>query len=349
MSNSDPGAGQPGAGQPSQILCPNCHGGNPPDATTCMWCGQPLSQARATPGPQPTMPMNRPLPPQQPPTQQYQQQYPQQPPIYPGQYPPPGAYPPAANVQVKKGGKPVWLFVVLGLLALCILIVVVFAVLANSAGKSLVNTINQAGTQIALTATAIDKNLSASADATDTAIALNSAGTEASVNATSTALAGEASSQPTNTAEASTSGENPTATTGSSSGNTTGTAGGIGSSAETDGLKITLNGVRRDAGNSIFKPDAGNEYLIVNLTFENTTTDTKTVSSLLSFSVKDDTGRNYTITFGPQVQGSADGTVEPGGKLRGEAVFEVPKDATGLVFTYTPFLIGSSVSFKLDK
>ncbi len=33
-----------------QVFCPNCHGGNPPTAQVCMWCGRPLPAAAPTPG-----------------------------------------------------------------------------------------------------------------------------------------------------------------------------------------------------------------------------------------------------------------------------------------------------------
>jgi len=40
MANNEPGPAK-------QIFCQNCRGGNPPDATICMWCGQTI----ATPAP----------------------------------------------------------------------------------------------------------------------------------------------------------------------------------------------------------------------------------------------------------------------------------------------------------
>jgi hypothetical protein len=123
---------------------------------------------------------------------------------------------------------------------------------------------------------------------------------------------------------------------------------GIGSTGQTGGLKITLNGIKRDSG-GFLKPKAGNEYLIVDLTFENTTSEKTTVSSLLSYSIKDSTGQEYSITFGPDIKKSADGDIAAGDKLRGESAFEVPKSATGLVFIYKPFMSGDEVRFKLDK
>jgi len=55
---------------PLQVFCWNCRGGNPPDATICMWCGQPLSARAALRPPLQTAPQPSPAipPPPQPPS-----------------------------------------------------------------------------------------------------------------------------------------------------------------------------------------------------------------------------------------------------------------------------------------
>lgn len=122
----------------------------------------------------------------------------------------------------------------------------------------------------------------------------------------------------------------------------------VGSTDETDGLKVTLNSVRHET-TGLVPAKAGMEYLIVNLTFENPGNEKKAVSSLISFSVKDDTGQKYTTAFGATTKSSADGSVAPGDKLRGETAFEVPKNATNLAFIYDPVLGGDPLRFKLDR
>ena len=97
MSYYGPNPVPPNAG--SQLLCPNCQGGNPFDAAVCMWCRQPIDRARVMQpyqqGGQPTVHIQ---PYQHPP--QYPQQYPQ-PQQHPQQYP--QAYQPQ---QVAQGGYP---------------------------------------------------------------------------------------------------------------------------------------------------------------------------------------------------------------------------------------------------
>lgn len=123
----------------------------------------------------------------------------------------------------------------------------------------------------------------------------------------------------------------------------------VGSSADTAGLRITLNEVRRSQGGNVFKPKEGYEYVIVNLTFENIDNKEHSVSSLLSAKVVDDTGQRYTIAIGVDTADIPDGTIAAGDKSRGELAFEVPTDATGLVYIYDPLFGGEPVRFKLDK
>lgn len=123
---------------------------------------------------------------------------------------------------------------------------------------------------------------------------------------------------------------------------------GVGSTAETGGLQITLNGVRHtDKG--IIPPKAGMEYVIVDITVANPGTEKKSVSSLISESAKDDTGQKYTIAFGSDAKAAAEGEVAPGDKVRGETSFEIPTTATGLVFIYDPVIGGDAVRFNLDR
>jgi hypothetical protein len=111
MSNYDPNQSAPRPGGPEQVFCPYCRGGNAPNAEVCRWCGRPM-----TPGA--TMPM----------------QQPQQPPAgyaptvrMPQDQPPPGyqqttqfSQQPPAQVNVQQARRPIWPWLVGGLVALCL-------------------------------------------------------------------------------------------------------------------------------------------------------------------------------------------------------------------------------------
>ena len=109
----------------------------------------------------------------------------------------------------------------------------------------------------------------------------------------------------------------PTAADDDSGSNNSGPAMAVGESGESDGLTITLNSVRRTTS-GLLAPDAGKEYLIVNLTAENTTKDEKVVSSLLNFSVRDAGGDTFSQSFTAGVETSLDGEVPAGEQLTGE-------------------------------
>lgn len=123
----------------------------------------------------------------------------------------------------------------------------------------------------------------------------------------------------------------------------------IGDSVKAGNLVFTVNSTRVDTGNEFIKPDEGNIYYIIDVTVENTGDKSENVSSLMMFKLFDSDGYNYNITFGPETKGQVDGEIAAGRKLRGELVFEIPKEATGLELEIDPTLFGSGkIIVKLD-
>lgn len=147
----------------------------------------------------------------------------------------------------------------------------------------------------------------------------------------------------------------PTQTSGSSSSASTPAAasqeGTMGKAASIDNFNLTVNSTRlEDTG--LLDPAAGNTYLIVNLTMENTTKDTQAVSSLLQFSVLDSTGKSYDISLTPnitQFDQTSTGNITAGAKVTGDVGFEVPKTASGFKFVYSPLLSNTKLAVTLDK
>ena len=123
----------------------------------------------------------------------------------------------------------------------------------------------------------------------------------------------------------------------------------VGETGDIDGLKVTLHSLRRTTKGALSNADEGKEYVILKLTFENTTAEEKVVSSWLQFVVKDDAGTEYKTDLLSDVKSTPDGTVPASGKLEGESGFQIPTSAKGLVFEFTPLLSDSKLQFKLDK
>ncbi|MDQ3706676.1 MAG: DUF4352 domain-containing protein [Chloroflexota bacterium] len=124
----------------------------------------------------------------------------------------------------------------------------------------------------------------------------------------------------------------------------------VGDTGESDGLEITVNSFRRTSS-GLLSPDAGNEYLIINMTAVNTTDEEKVVSSLLNFSVKDDggNGTDFNQSFTAGVETSFDGTIPAGDELTGEIAYEIPEDATDLVLHFDPILGGDELRWALEE
>jgi len=116
------------------------------------------------------------------------------------------------------------------------------------------------------------------------------------------------------------------------------------------GLSLTVTEVEEPKGDSLFTPESGNKFVIVRATFENSGSSSQTVSSLLQMSLRDRTGQSYSIDIKAAVLASEtlDGEVPAGGSLSGGAGFQVPVDATGLLFVFEPLFGGESVGVSLD-
>ena len=111
---------------------------------------------------------------------------------------------------------------------------------------------------------------------------------------------------------------------------------------------ITVNEVLYPAGDQFNKPNAGFKFLVVDITIENTSATAISVSTLLQMSVKDSSGQKFDVDLMASVASggsSPDGEIAPGEKLRGQVGFQVPENATGLVFVFDADVWGSGKVF----
>jgi hypothetical protein len=100
---------------------------------------------------------------------------------------------------------------------------------------------------------------------------------------------------------------------------------------------ITVNEIQYPTGDDFNKPNAGFKFLVVDITIENISTTAINVSTLLQMSVKDASGQKFDVDFSTSMAlggSSPDGEIAPGEKLRGKVDFQVPGNATGLVFVF---------------
>jgi len=102
----------------------------------------------------------------------------------------------------------------------------------------------------------------------------------------------------------------------------------VGETVNFDGLKITLNEARVEPGGDFDEPQ-NDKFVVVNLTAENTTDEEQVISSLMNVELRDSDGYSYNTTILVEgTKGQFDGTIEAGGKLRGEIPFDVSESDT---------------------
>jgi len=124
----------------------------------------------------------------------------------------------------------------------------------------------------------------------------------------------------------------------------------VGETAELNGLKVTVNEVKPVEGNQVMKPEAGKQFIVVNVTFENTTAKDVPVSSMLQMELKDDTGQAYSIDIGAMTVAGGkqpDGTIVAGDKLRGPIGYQVPVGAKGLQWIFKDVVGSGRVVFDI--
>jgi hypothetical protein len=115
-------------------------------------------------------------------------------------------------------------------------------------------------------------------------------------------------------------------------------------------LTLTVNAVEEPASNEFFKPDEGNQFVIVRATVSNSGSQGQPVSSLLQMSLVDGDGNSYDLDLIATVlaEETLDGEVPAGGSLTGGAGFQVPVGVSGLVFVFNPLIDGEAVGVALE-
>lgn len=122
----------------------------------------------------------------------------------------------------------------------------------------------------------------------------------------------------------------------------------VGDTAKVGDAEVTVHGFRLDQGDEFFGPDEGNVWLVVDVTVINTGGNSYALSSVLQTAARDQEGREHGIAFGPDLQGSLDGQIPPGDRLRGEIAFEVPTSQAGLQFVFKQAIGTAQARWNLE-
>lgn len=116
------------------------------------------------------------------------------------------------------------------------------------------------------------------------------------------------------------------------------------------GLTMTVLGLEEPAADDFLKPDEGNKFVIVRAVVENGGGEAQPVSSLLQMSLYDGAGNKYDLDIlaATLAEQTLDGEVPAGGSLEGGVGFQIPADASGLIFVFNPLIDGEPVGVALD-
>jgi hypothetical protein len=114
-------------------------------------------------------------------------------------------------------------------------------------------------------------------------------------------------------------------------------------------VRFTVTDIEYNSGQGeILKPEAGNEYLYLTITIENTGTEEEHISTAFA-TIVDSEGNEHDATFNVSFEDMLNVTVEPGTTVEGTMAFEIPQDATGLTFNYDPPLADNTLRIQLDR
>jgi hypothetical protein len=122
----------------------------------------------------------------------------------------------------------------------------------------------------------------------------------------------------------------------------------VGDTITGDDYSITLNSAQFSQADIFSSSPENDEYLILDITVENSSSEDNSLSSLLSFELQGSDAYKYQQALTAEKKGNLDGTVPAGGKLRGQIAFDVPS-LDSYTVTYKNSLFSDSVSFQVQS
>lgn len=119
----------------------------------------------------------------------------------------------------------------------------------------------------------------------------------------------------------------------------------IGETVELEKLNVTLNNVRYVETDEFFKPEAGEVWIALEFTFENTSEESQYIAGIFEITLRDDEGRDKEMNIWGELEGSLDGDVMPQEKLTGEKSFTLKESDTTLTAYYKSTFAKEPVKF----
>jgi hypothetical protein len=104
-----------------------------------------------------------------------------------------------------------------------------------------------------------------------------------------------------------------------------------------------LNSVREDTHDipHVWELAPGQKYVMVNVSFKNTSRETYQLSPIRTMQLRDASGTLYQVTSAPYIQDSLGGPVAPGQTVSGEVGFTIPVTAKDINFIFEPHVLNA--------
>jgi hypothetical protein len=117
----------------------------------------------------------------------------------------------------------------------------------------------------------------------------------------------------------------------------------VGQPIPSNGYILTINSFEKaDTSGPYITPKAGNTFAILDITIESAKDKGVNVNPFYG-KIRDSKGYSYTSTVGKTPALDYTNDLPAGQKLRGWVTYEIPKDATELVYEYAPPVIGAKI------
>jgi hypothetical protein len=119
----------------------------------------------------------------------------------------------------------------------------------------------------------------------------------------------------------------------------------VGETYVAEDYSMTVNSVRTTEGGSYSEPDYA-FVIVLDMTIENTSSDSHSVSSLFGFELQGSDDYKYDQSYFAETKGALDGDIAANSKVRGEIAFDVP-DLDFYTLLYTHDIFGDAVPFLI--
>ncbi|HZJ02972.1 MAG TPA: DUF4352 domain-containing protein [Thermoleophilia bacterium] len=115
----------------------------------------------------------------------------------------------------------------------------------------------------------------------------------------------------------------------------------VGETVKMGDVQFTVNSAHWDTGGEFAQPDPGTQWLLIDATLENTSSESAQISSMLMFKLMDEQGYSRDMSLIADTKGSLDGELGADQMMRGQLAYVVDEGQTQWELIFEPNVFGS--------